>query len=171
MLELLLFRHAKSRPGEPGVEDHDRGLAPRGKKAAARMGRLIAAERLVPDLVLCSTAKRAVRTWELASAELQQPLPLSCLRSLYMASPNRLLEIVGGQGPGVRRLMVVGHNPGLQGFALQLIGEGEKKLRTSLAEKLPTAALVAVAFDVQSWNEAVPGRGKLVGFWRPRDLA
>ena len=60
MLELLLLRHAKSRWDEPGVADHGRDLAPRGLKAAGRMGALLRERGLVPDLVLCSTARRAI---------------------------------------------------------------------------------------------------------------
>src|SRR5688500_14503097 len=129
MIELLLFRHGKSRWDEPGVEDHDRSLAPRGEKAAARLGRLLATERLVPDLVLCSTARRAVQTWELAGAALLPAAPrVIHSRELYMAPPGRLSDLVRRHGGNVPRLMVVGHNPGLHAFAVRLVGKGDARL-------------------------------------------
>lgn len=170
MLELLLFRHAKSSWDAPGLDDHARDLAPRGEKAAPRMGRLIAKEGLVPDLVLCSTARRAMRTWELASAELKVPPPVKHLRTLYMAPSSRLLEIVGRQSPTVRRLMLVGHNPGLHDVARKLVGRGDATLRARLAEKLPTAALVRIGFVAESWTDVTFGTGELLGFRRPREL-
>ncbi|HEX6013837.1 MAG TPA: histidine phosphatase family protein [Geminicoccaceae bacterium] len=171
MLELLLLRHAKSRWDQPGADDHDRDLAPRGEAAAPRMGALIASEGLIPDRVLCSTARRAARTWQLASAELEPKPAVAHLREIYLASPTRLLDIVRCQGSSARRLMVVGHNPGLHAFALELAGAGDPDLRARLAKKYPTAALARFAFDGTGWPDLAPRSGMLLGFWCPRDLA
>lgn len=170
MLELLLLRHAKSRWDLAGATDHDRDLAPRGEEAAPRMGRLIAEQGLAPDRVLCSTAIRARRTWELASASLPGQPELLHRRDLYLAPSGRLLDIVRAHGGDARRLMLVGHNPGLHDLAQRLAGEGDPKLRRKLAEKLPTAALVHLAFKAGDWRTLAPGSGRLLGFWRPRDL-
>ena len=170
MLELLLFRHAKSSWDRPGADDHDRDLAPRGEASAPRMGALIASESLLPDAVLCSTARRAVRTWQLAAAELEPAPPVAHLRELYLAAPGALLELVRRHGGPARRLMLVGHNPGLHAFALELAGAGDPDLRARLAEKYPTAALARLAFDVARWRDLAPRSGTLLGFWRPRDL-
>jgi phosphohistidine phosphatase len=170
MLELLLFRHAKSSWDAQGVQDHDRGLAPRGEQAAPRMGRLLAAEGLVPDRVLCSTAKRAVRTWQLAGAGLEPVPEVIHRRELYMAAPGQLLEAIRRHGGTVRRLVLVGHNPGLHALAVRLVGEGDAKLRTRLAEKFPTATLARIGFAAPRWEEVASRRGRLLGFWRPRDL-
>jgi phosphohistidine phosphatase len=171
MLELLLFRHAKSRWDRPGAEDHDRDLAPRGEAAAPRMGALIASEKLQPDAVLCSTARRAARTWQLAAAELEPAPPVAHLRELYLAAPAALLELVRRRGGETRRLMLVGHNPGLHAFAVELAGAGDPDLRARLAEKYPTAALARLAFDGTRWRDLSPRSGTLLGLWRPRDLA
>ena len=77
MPELLLLRHAKSRWDEPNVGDRDRDLAPRGLDAAARMGRFLGEQGLAPDLVLCSAARRAAHTWELAAAGLGAEVPVA----------------------------------------------------------------------------------------------
>jgi phosphohistidine phosphatase len=172
MLELLLFRHAKSRRDQPGVKDHDRDLAPRGERAAPLMGRLLAQEGLVPDRVLCSSAKRALRTWRLAVRELGGAEPETVFsREFYMASPERLLELIRRHGGPARRLVLVGHNPGLHELALLLVGEGNAGLRASLGEKLPTAALACIVFAADAWERIEPGTGRLTAFRRPRDLA
>jgi phosphohistidine phosphatase len=170
MLELLLLRHAKSRWDQPGVDDHDRELAPRGERAARRMGRLLAERRLVPDRVLCSTARRAARTWELAAAELGGAPEPVLDRALYLATPERLLEAVRRRGGDARRLLVVGHNPGMHAFATLVAADGAADARARLAAKFPTAALAQVAVDAPSWSGLATGSGRLAAFWRPRDL-
>src|SRR5690349_2015654 len=108
-MELLLIRHAKSAWDRPGVPDHDRDLAPRGIKAAKRIGKELAARGLVPDLVLCSTAKRAQRSWALIAGKLGRSVTVQDLRGLYLAAPGPMLALIKGQEAGVRRLAVVGH--------------------------------------------------------------
>jgi phosphohistidine phosphatase len=171
MLELLLFRHAKSAWDRPGQGDHDRDLVPRGEAAAPRMGELIAASNLRPDLVLCSTATRARRTWELAAGRLAAGPEVRFLRELYLASPEAMIRLVRKEGGQVRRLMLVGHNPGLHALAVGLAAAGESKLRSALAAKLPTAALVHLSFELPHWDALAARSGTLLGFWRPRDLA
>lgn len=171
MRELLLFRHAKSSWDEPGVPDHDRDLAPRGRKAAPKMGRLLAREELIPDLVLCSTATRARRTLELAAAELPRPVAVKQLASLYLAPPSLLLRILRRQPDAVMRLMIVGHNPGLHHLALALLADPEEASKTGLMEKFPTAALARIALPIAHWSELRPAQGRLLAFFRPRALA
>ena len=170
MLELLLLRHAKSRWDQPATADHDRGLAPRGEKAARRMGRLLREQGLTPDLVLCSTALRAARTWELASAELDAPPPLRRERKLYLAAPERMIAVAREGGGEARRLLLVGHDPGMHRLAVHLAATGDAALRDSLAAKFPTGGLALLALDLAAWAEFHGQAGELRGFWRPRDL-
>ena len=170
MRELLLFRHAKSRWDEPGVVDHQRDLAPRGIAAAPRMGLLLQSRSLTPDLALVSTAKRAMRTWELAAAELDRPPIVRLEERIYDAPPERLLSIVRAQEPTVRRLLLVGHNPGFEMLTAQLSGPGSVTGSTRDGEKFPTAAIAWFQLDVERWDEVTPGRARLAGFFKPRDL-
>jgi phosphohistidine phosphatase len=91
-------------------------------------------------------------------------------RELYMAPPTQLLEAIRHHGGTARRLMLVGHNPGLHALAVRLVGEGDAKLRAQLAEKFPTAALARIGFAARSCEEVTPRSGRLEAFWRPRDL-
>lgn len=168
MLELLLLRHAKSDWGQPDLADHDRGLAPRGLKAAKRMGRLLCSRGLAPDLALCSTAVRAQRTWEVAAAELGEMPPCRLLRSLYMATPAQMLAAIRRQSTSVGRLMLIGHDPGIHQLALQLAIGGEREDMAALQAKFPTAALAWLRLEAASWQDIEHGR--LAGFFRPRDL-
>lgn len=166
---LLLLRHAKSAWDRPNAADHDRDLAPRGVRAAERIGLEIA--RLgMPELVLCSTALRARRTWELAGAAGGVAPPCQFLRNLYLAEPDTLLRLIREQPASVRRLMVVGHNPGMHALATALAGSGCETDLSALASKLPTGSMVAIAFDGADWAGVDGGVGRLLAFIRPRDL-
>lgn len=169
--ELWLLRHAKSAWGVPGLEDHDRDLAPRGLAAAPRVGRRMAQLGLVPDLVLCSTARRAVHTWELVAAELPRPVEVRHLESLYLASPAALLRTIRSQPAAVRRLLLVGHDPGFHRLALLLVGADDPEARSSgLTAKFPTGALCRIRLAVEGWGEVAAGRGRLLAFLKPREL-
>jgi phosphohistidine phosphatase len=170
MLDLLLLRHAKSRWDEPGVDDHARDLAPRGLKAARRMGQLMREHGLVPDLVLCSTARRARHTWQIVAEALGGDVPTRFDDRLYLAAPDRMIAVAREQGGDARRLLLVGHDPGMHRLAADLATVGDAKLRERLAAKFPTAGLAHLAIDAALWAAFTGQPGRLLGFWRPRDL-
>jgi phosphohistidine phosphatase len=171
MLELLLLRHGKSAWDRPGLDDHERDLAPRGAKAAKRMGRVLRDMGWRPDLVLCSTAVRARRTWELAAAAWGKEVETRYLKGLYLAPAERLLEVIRRQPKACRRLLLIGHDPGLHALAVLLAGAGDAAELERLRAKLPTAALARIGFDGDDWTAVEPGRGRLLQLIRPRDLA
>jgi phosphohistidine phosphatase len=171
MLELLLLRHAKSRWDDPGTADQDRDLAPRGLAAATGMGRLIRDLDLAPDQVLCSTARRAVHTWELSAAALGTAPPVRFDERLYLAAPEQMIAIARKLGGDARRLLLVGHDPGMHRLAVRLAGSGDARLRDRLAAKFPTAGLARYRLDLARWADFRGAPGELLGFWRPRDLA
>jgi phosphohistidine phosphatase len=170
MRELLLLRHAKSRWDEPGVADHDRDLAPRGVTAAGRMGALLREQGQVPDLVLCSTARRARRTWDLAAAAMGAAPPVQDDDRLYLASPERMIAVARERGGGSARLLLVGHDPGMHQLAVRLATAGDARLRAQLAAKFPTGGLAHLVLDLAGWAEFDHQTGELQGFWRPRGL-
>lgn len=172
MLRLLLLRHAKSSWTDPGLDDHDRPLNARGQKSAPLIGRFMREEKLGPDLVLCSPARRARETWKLASAELRSAPRLLMEEALYdFGNGGRILDTVRAKADSARSVLVVGHNPSIERLAQRLIGKGDAKLRKRLADKFPTGALAVITFDGKNWNEIEDGKGTLASFARPRDLA
>ena len=162
MKVLLILRHGKSSWKHPGLADHDRPLNKRGLRDAPRMGRLLREEDLVPDRIVSSTAVRARETARLAAGEAGHGAAVKHSRRLYLASVAEIIRVLGEVGGDASRLLLVGHNPGLEELAARLTG---------CAETLPTAALVQVELDLQSWSkfeESTPAR--LVNLWRPREL-
>lgn len=162
MKTLLVLRHAKSSWDHSDLADHDRPLNKRGLRAAPRMGQLLVEQDLVPDLILSSTAVRARTTAELVADECESPPSIDYLPSLYGAGPHEYLEAVSAAGGGGERIMVVGHNPGLETLVTVLTGE---------SERMPTAAVARIELDIDEWEEVVDARGRLVSLWRPKELA
>ena len=169
MPTLLLLRHAKSSWDRPGQADADRPLATRGRKAAPLIGAWLRRRDLLPDLVLCSTARRTRETSALVQAEWQHPVETRELEGLYLATPERILQILRSLAQAPERVLVLGHNPGLHSLALRLAGEGEAADLDALGEKLPTGALAVLRF-AGSWADLAPGTARLDAFVRPREL-
>ena len=163
---VYLLRHAKS-SWTTGVPDHERPLAPRGRRAAKAIRRHLQEQGIEPELVLCSTARRARETLERIEPALGTPT-VRIERGLYGASGDALVERLRSVPDDVGSVMLIGHNPGLQLLALGL-AQPVAALH-ELEAKYPTAALVTLSFRGSSWRLIEPGTARLVGFVRPRDL-
>ena len=163
--KLYLLRHAKSRWDELGRSDFERSLAPRGIKAAKKMGTYLRENHPMPELVLCSSAIRAAQTWDLAIADWPQVPMRKDMKSLYMASPARLAGILARQSDTVTSILMVAHNPGMHGFALQLAGDDAPQ---ALIENMPTAALAVLELPGPNWADIAAA--KLIDYAEPRKL-
>ena len=141
---LLLLRHAKSSWDDPTLSDFERPLAPRGMKAAPRMGRYLREHDLLPDIVLCSAAMRTRQTWALVSAELRSEAEVRFQRSLYLGDPAHLLMEIHVQLDSADTLLLIGHNPGIETLARRLAGSGPPDDLDRMASKFPTAALAVL---------------------------
>jgi phosphohistidine phosphatase len=170
MLTLSLLRHAKSSWANALLDDFDRPLAPRGEKAAPRMGAFIAERKLIPDLVLCSGSARTRQTLALASANWPSQPQTIYEDALYHATVPALFAQLHAAPNDKAHIMMVGHNPGLHALALQLIGSGDGPDLRNLAHKFPSGALAVIAFKRGHWRDVQPGDGHLSLFMRPKDL-
>jgi phosphohistidine phosphatase len=158
---VLLFRHAKSDRSDGSVPDHERPLTKRGWRDARRAGAYLAEADLLPDLVLCSTARRARDTLMRALGEWPDgALPVTYREDLYDADPDHLLAVLSALPGSVERVMVVGHNPGLEDLLAELVGQ---------AETMPTAAVAVVPLAVADWPALESGQGRLARLWRPKE--
>jgi phosphohistidine phosphatase len=170
MLTLALLRHAKSSWSDPVALDRDRGLAARGIADAPLMGKAMAERGIDPDLVLCSSARRTRDTLALVLTELRVEPKVVYEDALYHATPEQMLEILHAIQPGANRVMLVGHNPEIQSFALDLVGSGAKNYQDRLRSKYPTAALAVINFDAGLWKSIAVNSGKLSLFLTPKDV-
>lgn len=171
---LYLLRHGKSNWGEGGLADVDRPLTRRGRKAGKRMGEELARRGWIPDLVLCSTATRTQETFKHLAKGVAKIAPASVPSvvfkdGLYLAGAQALLDHAQAIENGVSSAMILGHNFGLQDFALALPAGGGPLVK-KIAAKFPTAALAVFRFEIESWGELVPGKGELTDVLYPREL-
>jgi phosphohistidine phosphatase len=168
MKTLTLLRHAKSGWDDPVRRDFDRPLNPRGRRAARTVGREMRNLGLAFDRILASPARRVVETIE-EVAETFGPLAPDYDERVYLAPAATLVEIIRETPDAIERLLLVGHNPGLEELALRLAG-GDGPLRAEVAIKYPTGTLAEMAFPIRHWTEVADGTGSIVRFVRPRDL-
>ncbi|MEM7170161.1 MAG: histidine phosphatase family protein [Pseudomonadota bacterium] len=172
MRKLLFLRHAKSSWKEPILDDFDRPLAPRGRKAAPKMASYMRKKLLAPELVLCSRARRAVETWELASKKLRFDGQIYFSQSLYHAEPNEIIAAIRQVPDNIACVLMIGHNPGMEDAAMALSGPGSRpSAKEKLETKFPTAALAEIEFELPGWPDIGWGLGRLVRLTYPRDLA
>jgi phosphohistidine phosphatase len=165
MKRLYLLRHAKSSWKDTSLPDHDRPLNGRGRRAAKAIARHMREHGIEPELVLCSTARRARETLERIE---QDTGAVHVEPDLYAASAHALLERLRSVPDEVESVLLIGHNPGLQDLALELARPSNAA--DELAAKYPTAALATLAFEASSWRELDRGMAELVELVRPRDL-
>jgi phosphohistidine phosphatase len=164
MKRVYLLRHAKSSWKHHELADHDRPLTGRGQRAAKSIAKHMRARGLEPELVLCSTARRARETLAPIKPGLG-PAPVWVEGELYGASARELLARLRRLPDAVGSVLVIGHNPGLHELALELAGPAPE-----LTGKFPTAALATLTFDGSAWRELGPKATALVELTRPRDL-
>ena len=163
MKTLLLLRHGKSSWETGSLPDHERPLAPRGVKAARRMGRFLARAGPRPDRVLCSTAVRAADTLRHAAGAGAWRAPVAMVPALYGASPGDVLACLTRAGGDADTLLVVGHEPACSETVAALAG--------GAGVRFPTAALACIGLDLTRWDAVGSGRGELLWLVTPRLLA
>ena len=137
------MRHAKSDWGDASLGDRDRELNKRGRKAAPLMARWLESEIGLPDLILASSAVRVQQTVQLMTTQWSQVPEIDWIDELYLAAPETIARYVQSDSRGLARVMVVGHNPGMEIMASQLAGE-------NLA--FPTAAIAVFQWPADNWD-------------------
>lgn len=162
MRHLYLLRHAKSDwSGEIGT-DRERPLAPRGRRAAATIGRFLTAVRQPPDAIITSPAVRARETVEIGAESGGWSCPVDTAEALYGGSTEELLEVVRGADDAAPRLLLAGHEPTWSESVGRLIGSGRVRM--------VTAAVARIDLPVERWSEARFGDGTLVWLCTPKLL-
>jgi phosphohistidine phosphatase len=174
MRRLMLLRHAKTETDAPSGRDQDRRLDERGLRDAAEMGAWIGTHPPFPNQVMVSPAVRTTQTWDIAWDAMKEHTPkprVELVPELYGAETTQLLQSIRmASVADPKRLMLIGHNPGMHELALALTGSGEKAARQALSDNLPTSGLAIFDFDIEDWNDVAFRRGRLVLFVSPKLL-
>ena len=167
---VYLLRHAKSDWSDPATGDHERPLARRGRRDAQRLAEYFRRNAISPQLVLCSSAVRARQTLAPIAAAIHiHEDRVEVEPALYGAAAAEILGRLRRVGERIRSVLVVGHNPGLQDLAVDLVGD-DRALLGALREKFPTGALAVVVFDGASWSELSPLTASVSSVTVPRQL-
>ncbi len=164
---LLLVRHAKSSWDDPGLADHDRPLAPRGRKAVSGVRGHLERVEHHPGIVLCSSSRRTEQTLDGIRAALPASASVVLDEALYLANADALLARLHRIDDDIDCAMVIGHNPALQNLALMLVGTGDADMRERLAAKLPTGAVATLSFD-RPWAGLGPAVARIDDLFMPR---
>jgi phosphohistidine phosphatase len=162
MKTLLLMRHAKSSWKNQEVADHERPLKERGKKDAPLMGKLIFEKELIPQLIISSSAVRSRLTAEAFVESVNYNGEVEYIDSFYMAEPATYLEKLRTLPDELERVMIIGHNPGLEGLV---------QILSHRVESLSTSAIAYLVLPIKEWQELSEDTdGELIELWRPRDF-
>lgn len=161
MRHLILMRHAEAGYAAPGDKDFDRPLTQSGAKESRSQARVLEETRLVPDLVLCSPAKRTHDTWnglqsglaELLAIDFELQMP----DSLYQATPDTILKMARAIPEQVDIALIVAHNPGIHEAALALAqpvnGQACSDLAVDLQGGFPPASMAVFECKIRGWQD------------------
>jgi len=161
MKRLYIIRHAKSSWADHLLSDFDRPLNERGKRDAPKIGEVLKSKKVKPDLVMSSSAKRAITTAKILSNIIGYPIEnIIESISIYEATTQILLDEINSIDDINNSVLIFGHNPGFTRLANLL---GDKYI-----ENLPTCAVAEIELDVDSWKDVRVECGKLVSFEYPK---
>lgn len=158
---LYLIRHAKSSWDNTSLSDHDRPLNKRGKRDAPFMAKVLRKKGIKPDLIISSTAIRALDFAKIIAEELDYSRKkIIATKDLYMADERKMLEILRSADDSLNTVFIIGHNPYITEFANSLCNHN--------LDNIPTSGIFCMEFHVKKWNEINPGTGKFVSFDYPK---
>lgn len=165
---LYLLRHAKSDWNNTFLSDFERPLNQRGRRSASKIASFISTNKIRPELILCSSARRTRETLEIIQHSFNPKTEFSIENELYASSVYDLIKRIQRVPDSIKSLMIIGHNPGMQDLSLQLSTSSE--LRDQISEKFPTGALVDVFIETESWSRIAQGEARIISFTTPNDI-
>jgi phosphohistidine phosphatase len=161
MKTVLLMRHAKSSWKDHKLKDIERPLNKRGKKDVPFMGQILADKELVPQMILCSPALRARLTAEMVAEKCGYKGEITYIDSFYLAEPAVYAGALCSLPDEIERVLLIGHNPGMEGLVQILSGQ---------VESLPTSAIAYIVLSISHWNELDGAtHGDIIELWSPPD--
>jgi len=162
MKTLFLLRHAKSSWNDSSLQDFDRPLNARGLKGAELIGTFIKKEKVSFDLVLSSPAVRARETIEIVLKTAKLPVEVRYDQRIYDASPPALIEVITQIDEDKKKVLLVGHNPGIERL-LEMLAGGITHVATGTFAKIDLKAA--------KWTNILASPGSLDWVVKPKELA
>lgn len=160
MKNLYLIRHAKSDWGDGSKSDFDRGLNKRGQKAILTMADALKEKKVMPDLILCSPAKRAKLTAKGLAKEIGYNGEIKYIDALYMAAAETVHTLIQDVNDKCNSLFIVGHNPETTELC--------NIMTDTYIDNVPTLGIVGIKLPVECWKKLNTGEGKLKFFIYPK---
>lgn len=168
MKQVMVLRHAHAEWSAAAKGDHGRRLSEKGREAARTIGAYMARQGLAPARVLCSSAQRTRETLDLVLPDLNPPPEILIEEGLYGADEAALPGFVAACPQNEDSLLLIAHNPGIQGFALGLVSEVAEGVSSApLTRGYPPGTLSVFSFDVDDWHDVVTHTGLLTHCHRP----
>jgi phosphohistidine phosphatase len=162
MKTLILMRHAKSTWTHEIKDDRDRPLAKRGQKDISAIGHLFKEEKLMPQVMLLSPAARVRQTADLLVDKIGFQGDEYILNSLFMGEVDAYVKELRRVPDEAEVVLVIGHNPSLEGLLQMLTGE---------VQSMPSAGTACLAVEIDTWKEFSGNcPAKLICFWKPKEL-
>jgi phosphohistidine phosphatase len=168
MKTLHLLRHAKSSWKDPGLDDHDRPLSKRGRETARAIAAYLRQAKIVPDLVICSTAVRARQTLDPIAKAIKQPKVI-LEREIYEVAQEKIWKHLWKLPESADCVLLIGHNPGLHDLALALADADLGELVPPRGGKFPTGAMASFRFD-GAWKALRPHSAMLFSYTTPKAM-
>ena len=168
MKRLLLLRHAQALPAEDG-SDINRTLSPKGLADALALGKTLKKRELLPDYILCSSARRTQKTCEEVLKGLEENIHTEFLKSIYNASMGDLLTLIQSTKDSADTLMIVGHNPTIYELVATMAAEGNESVLNHLAQGYAPATLGVIETDIEHWANINPHACRIADLLDPLD--
>jgi len=159
MKKLVIIRHAKSDNNDSSMDDFDRVLNERGLANASAVGEFLKEKNLIPDMIICSPAKRAIQTADIIAREVDYKKIICPNHYIYEAYVDTLQDIVSFIQDENDTVFLVGHNPGVSALAYMLC---------DLKESIPTGATVEIDFETNSWLDVSKENSTLISYDFPK---
>lgn len=160
MKNLYLIRHAKSDWSDDSKSDFDRGLNKRGQKAILTMADTLKEKMVMPDLILCSSAKRAKLTAKGLAKEINYKGNIQPMETLYMAEPLQIIRSIKEIQDKYDKVFIIGHNPGITELTDLLVDE--------YIDNVPTLGIIALHVPIKHWKKFKPEKTKFDFFIYPK---
>lgn len=165
----MLLRHAQALPANGGA-DFDRALSPKGLEDARALGTVMSRRDLIPEYILCSSAKRTQQTCKEALLNFgEHKIHSVFTKAIYHASRGELFHMIQSLEGEPESLMVVGHNPVIYELAAMMAAHGNDATLARLGNGYPPASLSIFEIRIDRWAELDPDKSSLVEFMEPLD--